>query len=164
MYGVETIKAVIECREKGLSQMETVKETGLSRTFIRRWWKSDWAEVVVEKRQYNHKLDKYADEIREFYDKSGDNCDVVLYELQKKHPDLIVSLRTVERFLKPARIQKQIEKNKIKQYRTIETSPGEYMQIDYGSMNVVIGGNLEKIHIFVAILAYSRKIFVKITN
>ncbi|MCR5170922.1 MAG: IS21 family transposase [Desulfovibrio sp.] len=164
MYGVEEIKAVLECREKGMSQLKAADETGYSRTFVRKWWKAEWADVVVQKRQYEHKLDKYIDEIREYYKKSGDNCDVVLYELQKKHKDLVVSLRTIERYIKPMRIQKQIEENKIKQYRIIETRPGEYMQIDYGSKDVVIAGKVEKVHIFVAILAYSRKIFVKITN
>ena len=164
MYGTEQIKTVIECREKGWSQLKTVRETEFSRTFVRKWWKADWADVVVKKRQYTHKLDQYADEIKEYYKISGGNCDVVLYELQKKHKDLVVSLRTVERYLRPARLQDQIEEEKLKSYRIIETHPGEYMQIDYGSKMVIIAGTSEKIHIFVATLAYSRKMFIKITN
>ena len=144
MYGTEQIKTVIECREKGWSQLKTVRETEFSRTFVRKWWKADWADVVVKKRQYTHKLDQYADEIKEYYKISGCNCDVVLYELQKKHKDLVVSLRTVERYLRTARLQDQIEEEKLKSYRIIETHPGEYMQIDYGSKMVIIAGAPEK--------------------
>lgn len=42
-----------------------------------------------------------------------------------------------------------------------ETAPGEQMQIDFGEKRVLIGDQEVLVHLFVAVLSYSRRIFVK---
>lgn len=42
-----------------------------------------------------------------------------------------------------------------------ETAPGQQMQIDFGEKKIFLGEELVKVHFFVAILGYSRRIFVK---
>jgi len=42
-----------------------------------------------------------------------------------------------------------------------ETAPGEQMQIDFGEKRVRIGDVAVTVHLFVAVLSYSRRIFVK---
>ena len=165
MYGMKEIKEVLESRDKGWSQRKTADELNYSRNFVRRFWKQNLSDVVVKRRKYQSRLDPYADEIRELYDLSEDNCDVVRYELMKKHPGLIVSLRTVERYTEALRRQKKAEEHAYSECRRFETRPGEFMQIDYGTKTMeFLDKHKEKVNIFVAVLAYSRRIFVKVTE
>lgn len=48
-----------------------------------------------------------------------------------------------------------------KKYERYETQPGQHLQIDFGERDVTINGATVRVHIFVAILGYSRRIFVK---
>jgi len=41
-----------------------------------------------------------------------------------------------------------------------ETAPGEQLQIHFGEKRVVIGGEVVRVHLFVATLGYSRRNFV----
>ena len=43
----------------------------------------------------------------------------------------------------------------------IETTPGEEIQIDFGEKDISIGGRTIRLHFFVGVLGYSRRIFVK---
>ena len=69
-----------------------------------------------------------------------------------------VSLRTVQRALMPLR-----EDTRAKALATVrfETAPGHQMQIDFGEKQVVIAGESVKVYLFVAVLAYSRRLFVR---
>jgi len=69
-----------------------------------------------------------------------------------------VSLRTVQRALMPLR-----EDARAKALATVrfETAPGHQMQIDFGEKQVVIAGESVKVYLFVAVLAYSRRLFVR---
>lgn len=164
MYGIKEIKEVLECRDKGWSQKDTADFLGYSLNFVRKYWHQNPSELIVNKRQYTHKLDEYHDEIMRLYQLSENNCDVVKFFLEREYPDLQVSLRTIERYLAPVRRQTIIEKKELKTYRRFETRPGEFMQIDYGSKSVLIAGKKEKIHLFIAVMTYSRRIFVKVTQ
>ena len=164
VYGIKEIKEVLEYRDKGYSQRETAQELGYSRNFVRKFWKQNLADVVVKRREYASKLDPYVNEISELYEMSENNCDVVRRELMKRHPGLSVSLRTMERYTEALRHQKKIEEAKCRECRRFETRPGEFMQIDYGSKTVDFIDHKEKVNLFVAVLAYSRRIFVKVTE
>ena len=48
-----------------------------------------------------------------------------------------------------------------KKYERYETQPGQHLLIDFGERDVTINGATVRVHIFVAILGYSRRIFVK---
>jgi hypothetical protein len=41
-----------------------------------------------------------------------------------------------------------------------ETAPGQQLQIDFGSTGVAIGEQVQRIHLFVATLGYSRRCYV----
>ncbi|MBV9749366.1 MAG: hypothetical protein JO157_11175 [Acetobacteraceae bacterium] len=42
-----------------------------------------------------------------------------------------------------------------------ETPPGRQMQIDFGERRVVIGEEPVRVHLFVATLGYSRRVYVQ---
>ena len=68
------------------------------------------------------------------------------------------SLRTVQRAVAPAR--QELRGRQIATVR-FETEPGAQMQIDFGEKWVRIGDNVVKVYFFVAVLGYSRRIYVR---
>jgi transposase len=68
------------------------------------------------------------------------------------------SVRTVQRS-----VAKHRREQRIAQLATVrfETAPGQQMQIDFGEKRVRVAGLLIKVHFLVAVLCFSRRIFVK---
>jgi hypothetical protein len=71
---------------------------------------------------------------------------------------LRVSVRTVERAVADLR-----QARRVAQLATVrvETAPGEQMQVDFGQQWVLIAGAAVRIFLLVAVLSYSRRLFVK---
>src|SRR3954464_5222408 len=84
------------------------------------------------------------------------NADVVRQELLAEH-GLAVSLRTVERAVRPWRRELVAEARATLRF---ETPPGHQLQIDFGTATVEVGGEAVRVHLFVATLGYSRRLFV----
>ena len=84
------------------------------------------------------------------------NADVVRQELQRVH-GLRVSLRTVERAVRPWRQALEAEARATVRF---ETPPGRQLQIDFGTTTVRIGEEPVRVRLFVATLGYSRRAFV----
>jgi transposase len=85
------------------------------------------------------------------------NGDVLRQELAER--GVHVSLRTVERCIKPIREQAaDLDRATVR----FETAPGKQIQIDFGEKWVDIAGTREKVFIFVATLGYSRRCFVRV--
>lgn len=70
----------------------------------------------------------------------------------------LVSLRTLQRRLAPHR---QAQAAAALATVRFETAPGAQLQIDFGEKTVLIGGQRTRVHLFVAVLGYSRRIFVR---
>jgi transposase len=85
------------------------------------------------------------------------NADVVRQDLAREL-GIEVSLRTLERAVAPLR---QTLAAAARVTLRFETPPGKQLQIDFGETRVAIGGELVKVHLFVATLGYSRRLFVQ---
>ena len=96
--------------------------------------------------------------IRELYFKHR-NCDVLRHEL-KKLGMKVPSLRYIQQTVKPLRNELKAQKARGR----VESYPGDVMQIDYGVVTLPIAGVPVKVHFFAAVLAYSRRRFVMITE
>lgn len=83
------------------------------------------------------------------------NADVVRQELQRVH-GLRVSLRTVERAVRPWRQPLEAEARATVRF---ETPPGRQLQIDFGTTTVRIGEEPVRVRLFVATLGFSRRAF-----
>lgn len=86
------------------------------------------------------------------------NADVVRQELARVH-GITVSLRTVERAVRPWRRELEAEARATVRF---ETPPGRQLQIDFGTSAVQIGGERTAVRLFVATLGYSRRAFVAV--
>jgi transposase len=82
---------------------------------------------------------------------------VLRQELQAM--DISVSLRTVERALRPFRESWERSERATMRF---ETQPGKQMQVDFGEKWLLIGGERQKRYVFVATLGYSRRCYVEV--
>ncbi|MBS2016700.1 MAG: transposase [Deltaproteobacteria bacterium] len=84
------------------------------------------------------------------------NAVVVQQMLEER--GLEVSVRTVQRT-----VADQRREQRVAQVATVrfETEPGSQMQIDFGEKWVSIAGELVRVFFLVAVLSYSRRLFVK---
>ena len=85
------------------------------------------------------------------------NADVLRQELAER--GLLVSLRTVERFVSPLRAEAVNEDRATLRF---ETEPGQQMQIDFGEKWIEVAGERVKAFVFVATLGYSRRTFIRV--
>jgi transposase len=84
------------------------------------------------------------------------NADVVRQELEREQ-GVRASLRTVERAVNGLRRSLAAEARATLRFET----PGRQLQIDFGETRASIGGEPVKLHLFVARLGYSRRVFVR---
>lgn len=131
------------------------KMTGISRNTVSKYLKG--AEPVARRRSIQTQwLEDNRERVREEFFNGGCNCAVVQRNL--KESGIKVGLRQLQRFSEPFR---QEQKAIQKYCRRYETSPGDHMQIDFCEKTVVVAGEAVKIHVFVAVLGFSRRIFAK---
>jgi len=85
------------------------------------------------------------------------NADVLRQELAER--GVLVSIRTVERFVSPLRAEAM---NTERATLRFETDPGQQMQIDFGEKWIEVAGERVKAFVFVATLGYSRSTFARV--
>ena len=82
---------------------------------------------------------------------------VVVHRLLREQGRTI-GLRTVQRAVAPVRqAQRAADVATVR----VETAPGAQMQVDFGEKRVTIGGAAVTVFLLVAVLSYSRRVFVK---
>lgn len=129
------------------------KMTGISRNTVSKYLKG--AEHVARHRSIQTQwLEDNRERVREEFFNGGCNCAVVQRNL--KESGIKVGLRQLQRLSEPFR---QEQKAIQKYCRRYETSPGDHSQIDFCEKTVVVAGEAVKIHVFVAVLGFSRRIF-----
>ena len=62
----------------------------------------------------------------------------------------------VQRWLRPQREQRKWSELATRRF---ETGPGEQAQVDYGQLKIWIGEQVERVHLFVFTLGYSRRLY-----
>jgi len=86
------------------------------------------------------------------------NADVVRQDLRREL-GITVSLRTVQRAVRHLRREVLAQRRSTVRF---ETTAGQQLQIDFGSLQVPIAEQSRKIYLFVATLGYSRRTFVDV--
>lgn len=165
MYHEEDVQKILEYKELGFSIRETAIFLPYSRSYITMHWNDDPGHLLIPQyhREHSYKLDKYKEDVDVAYELSGGNCNVILQELKNKHPDLKITQRTIANYTRDRREEDAVNRMLRRPLRRIETPAGAFLQIDFGQINIIIGGLPTVVHFFIATLAYSRRIFVKVT-
>lgn len=105
-------------------------------------------------------LAEHKDDIRKLYEQCELRCPP-LRRLLKERLDIDVTLRMLERFCSEFNKEHKILRLQQDIPVRYETAPGQHMQIDFGEKDVLVKGEKVRLHLFVAKLGYSRRIFAK---
>ena len=148
--------AMVRLKALGWGVRRIGAEFGCSHETVRRYLKAaGFVEYRAPRRA--KALDGLGDFVEERFRRHRGNADVVRQDLAREL-GVAVSLRTVERAVAGFR---QALRAETRAWVRFETPPGRQLQIDFGETRVDVGGEPVRVHLFVATLGYSRRIFVQ---
>jgi transposase len=152
----DEVAAMLRLRALGWGAKRIAAEFGCSRATVRRYLAAGgWTACRMPRRR--RALDGLEDWLGERFRRHRGNADVVRQELLAEHR-IAVSLRTVERAVAPLRRELLAEARATVRF---ETPPGRQLQVDFGERRVAIGGEAVRVHLFVATLGHSRRIYAR---
>jgi transposase len=145
--------AVRALREHGSSKKAIARDLGLDIKTVRKWLRQEW-QAQRRRTRSGGLLERWGEFVRARALEVSFNGAVLFRELvslgyQGSYPTLV-------RYLRPLREeQRQEERSTVR----FETEPGVQAQVDWGSCWVWLGEERVRIHLFVMVLGYSRRIF-----
>jgi len=146
---------MLALRALGWGAKRISAELGCSRNTVREYLRrGGWKPMDVSRRA--SVVGSHREWLAERLRRHRGNADVVRQDL-KRELGISVSLRTVQRAVEPLRRELRAEALATVRY---ETAPGQQLQIDFGSTGVAVGEEVQRIHLFVATLGYSRRCYV----
>jgi transposase len=153
----DVVRQIEQLKRLGWGAKAIARELGIDRKTARRYLHGGEA-AKVQVRPGAWALDEAQRRVaQELLDgPAAGNAVVVRRLLAQK--DVDVSLRTLQRTLMPHRRAKAAAEVATVRF---ETAPGHQMQIDFGEKMVSIAGVAVKVYLFVAVLAYSRRLYVR---
>ena len=133
------------------------RELGVNRGTVRRYLRGGEAAEVQLRPSARRLTDDGRTEVLRLFDTTAEGNAVVVQQLLAEG-GLDVHVRTVQRALAPHR-----EQRRARELATVrfETAPGHQMQIDFGEKWVWIGEERVRVMLFVAVLSYSRREYVR---
>lgn len=139
--------------EQGLNKSNIARQLGLDLKTVRKWIAKPFQP---QQRERARSLDPYAAFLQARAPEVGFNGAVLLREVrllgyEGSYPVLL-------RYIRPWR---QAAQASVEPTIRFETDPGQQAQVDWGSTNVVFDAGIKRVHLFVMVLGYSRRIFVK---
>lgn len=152
----EEVENILVLHAAGWRFLTIARHLGISRNTVKRYVA---AGGFVDFRTPDRKgrLEGLKDWLEQQFRLHHGNAEVVRQELLSEK-NVEVSLRTVERAVEAWRKDLAVRGLATVRY---ETKPGEQAQIDFGEREVVIGGEPARVHLFVLVLGYSRRIYVE---
>lgn len=156
MVEPEVVRQMRLLHEAGWGAKSIAKEVGVARNTVRRYLRSPLADVQVRPAARALDEDGRAQARELFAGAAAGNAVVVQQMLEER--GLEASVRTVQRA-----VAEQRREQRVAQVATVrfETEPGSQMQIDFGEKWITIAGELVRVFFLVAVLSYSRRLFVK---
>lgn len=156
MQTPDQVAAMRHLHSLGWGIKRIAREMGCSRNTVRRYVRGEgWKPYAGGRRPTT--LDGLEDWLRDAFKQHRGNAAVVRDELFRVHGRR-VSLRTVQRHVEGLRQELRAEARATLRF---ETPPGRQLQIDFGVMTVLIGGVKQRVHVFVATLGYSRRLYAQ---
>lgn len=157
MLAPQEVQRMLALQALGWGAKRISRELGCSRNTVRSYLRQGaWRPMDVASR--SGALEPHRQWLAERLRQHRGNADVVRQDLAREL-GIEVSLRTVQRAVEPLRRELRAEAVATVRY---ETAPGHQLQIDFGSTAVVIGQESQRIHLFVAMLGYSRRCYVAV--
>jgi transposase len=156
MVEPELIRRMRGLAEHGWGSKRIASQLGVSRNTVRRYLRrGGGAEVQVRPGRRKLGVQAVGRAIELFEGAAEGNAVVVRDELRRD--GVVASVRTVQRVVAGRRRERRAAELATVRF---ETAPGQQMQIDFGEKVVSIAGRLIRVHLLVAVLSYSRRLFV----
>lgn len=153
----EIVRQVRELEAKGWGAKAISRELGIARNTVRRYLRLG-PEAEEQVRPEARCLDEAARaEAVKLFDGAAERNAVVVRDLLAAQGHE-ASARTVQRAV--AERRREVRAADVASVR-FETEPGQQMQIDFGEKKVSVGGAVVRVFLLVAVLSYSRRMFVK---
>lgn len=153
----EIVAAIRELADRGWGTKAIARELEIARNTVRRYRRQPAVVAERQIRPPRRLTDDVVDEATARYTGIAERNAVVVHRLLRQRGH-VIGLRTVQRAVAPARqAQRAADVATVR----VETAPGAQLQIDFGEKRVVIGGTEIRLFLLVAVLSYSRRLFVK---
>lgn len=153
----QVVTAVRTLFARGVGKKAIARELGVSINTVRRYLRQP-VHAGHQSRPGSRRLtEPWRDLARTLYEGAAGGNAVVVQRLLADR-GLTVSARTVERAVADMRRAQRVAH--LATVR-VETPPGDQLQIDFGQQRVVIDGAPVRVFLLVAVLSYSRRLFVK---
>jgi len=156
MVEPEVVRQMRLLREGGWGAKRIAEEVGVARNTVRRYLRNPVVEVQVRPSRRVLDDDGRSQARELFVAGAAGNAVVVQQMLGERGVE--ASVRTVQRAVAEERREQRVSQLATVRY---ETEPGAQMQIDFGEKWVVVAGQLVRVFVLVAVLGYSRRLFVK---
>lgn len=154
MIEPDLVRELFRLRKLGWGAKRIAKQLEIARNTVRDYLRgrvpADQPRVLPGRK---FKAEERDLAIRLFDEKAEGNAVVVRDLLAEQ--GTTVSLRTIQRAVRPRRLERTHE-----QLATVrfETPPGQQMQIDFGEKWIVIGGHRVRVFLMTCVLSFSRRI------
>ncbi len=157
MIEPDSVRQLRQLASQGWGSKRIASELGIARNTVRRYLRGS-AEMLRQERPNARALtDEGRKEALALFDaEAAGNAAVVTEMLRERGYD--VALRTVQKVTAERRRQRVASALATVRF---ESAPGAQMQIDFGQKVVRIGDTLVRVFLLVAVLSYSRRLFVK---
>src|SRR5262245_59442480 len=153
----DIVTAIRDLASRGVGSKTIAKQLGVARNTVRRY-RGTSVPAGGQVRPAARKLSE-ADRLtaRELYTGVAAGNAVVVQRLLAEH-GVVVTARTIQRVVADLR---RTQRAAALATARVETGPGEQLQIDFGQKQIAIAGVAVRIFLLVAVLSYSRRLFVK---
>lgn len=157
MLDPEIVSQIRALRAMKWGTKRIARELGIARNSVKRYVRGG-AAAETHQRPSARMLDDSERALAcELLEGAADSNGVVVQRLLAEK-GVNVSLRSVQRAVAPRRSEKRAAEVATIRF---ETAPGHQMQIDFGEKWVQIAATMVRVFFFVAVLGYSRRIFVR---
>ena len=157
MVEQEVVQKMRVLREWGWGAKRIAREVGVARNTVRRYFRQGEAAEAQFRPEARCLPTEVVKRAVALWDGSAEGNAVVVQQLLSVE-GIEASVRTVQRALEGRR--RQVRAAEVATVR-FETAPGRQMQVDFGEKQVRIGGQVVRVYLLVAVLSYSRRIYVK---
>ncbi len=146
--------AVRALRERGMSLRRIARELDLDIKTVRKWVRQGWR--AQQRSPRGRSLDRHEEFLRARAPEVGFNAQVLHREVKALGYE--GSYPALARYIQPWREGWRAEESATVRF---ETEPGEQSQVDWGSLWVWVGEARVRVHLFVMVLGYSRRIYAR---
>jgi transposase len=153
----EIVTTIRELASRGVGKKTIAREVGVAVNTVRRYLRQPISPGQQVRPAARRLTDDRRAEARTLYEGPAAGNAVVVQRLLAER-GCTVSVRTIERAVADIRRAQRVAA--LATVR-VETAPGDQLQIDFGQQRLQIAGVRVRIFLLVAVLSYSRRLFVK---